>query len=240
MSCRGVRSRFSEHRDQALRASEAREVGAHLEACFECAAEWRSFNKDLDLLSAVPALEATGEIAARVFDRLDMEGRQPGLSLLARPFGAARPLILPSLVPAAFVVVAVLSGAVALDRVPHPVVSTRITDSESNWDALVPPSGSEANPLFTSSEVSPPRVRSAEIVPRYLLDHPGEGSVFVEAVVARDGSVSAVTVLGGDSELARPVVDAMRRERYEPARFRGRPVAVSIYRLISRMEVWGM
>ena len=61
----------------------------------------------------------------------------------------------------------------------------------------------------------------------------------VGAVVARDGSVSAVTVIGGDSELARPVVDALRRERYEPARFRGRPVAVSIYRLISRMEVWG-
>ena len=58
-------------------------------------------------------------------------------------------------------------------------------------------------------------------------------------MVARDGSVSAVTVLGGDSELARPVVDALRRERYEPGRFRGRPVAVSIYRLISRMEVWG-
>jgi hypothetical protein len=37
MSCRGVRSRFSEHRDQALRASEARDVCAHLEACFECA-----------------------------------------------------------------------------------------------------------------------------------------------------------------------------------------------------------
>jgi hypothetical protein len=34
-------------------------------------------------------------------------------------------------------------------------------------------------------------------------------------------------------------VDALRRERYEPGRFRGRPVAVSIYRLISRMEVWG-
>ena len=58
-------------------------------------------------------------------------------------------------------------------------------------------------------------------------------------MVASDGSVSAVTVLGGDSELARPVVAALRRGRYEPARFRGRPVAVSIYRLISRMEVWG-
>ena len=239
MSCRGVRSRFSEHRDQALRASEARDLCAHLEACFECAAEWRSFNADLDLLSAVPPLEATGEIAARVFDRLDMEGRQPGLSLLARPFGAARPLMLPSLVPAAFVLVAVLSGALALDRVPAPVASVRTPAALSNWDALLPPSGSEANPLFTSAEVSAPRVRSGEAVPRYLLDQAGEGSVFLETVVARDGSVSAVTVLGGDSELARPVVDALRRERYEPGRFRGRPVAVSIYRLISRMEVWG-
>ncbi len=237
MSCRRVRGRFSERRDQALRAADARDVSAHLEACFQCAAAWRSFNDDLDLLSETPPLEATGEIAARVLDRLDM-GRQPGLALVFRPFGRARPLMLPSLVPAAFVLVAVLSGALALDRVGEsPTVPT--SASLSTWDAFLPPSGTEGNPLFSMSEVSPPRMRSSETVPRYLLDHPGQGTLFVETVVARDGSVSAVTVLGGDSELARPVVDALRRERYEPARFRGRPVAVSIYRLISRMEVWG-
>ena len=238
MNCGRVRGRFSEHRDQALRAVDARDVSAHLEACLECAAAWRSFNHDLDLLSETPPLEATGEIAARVFDRLDMERRQPGLTLVFRPFGAARPLMLPSLVPAAFVLVAVLSGALALDRVGEPPTE-RTSASLSTWDAFLPPSGTEGNPLFSMSEVSPPRMRSSETVPRYLLDHPGEGTLFVETVVARDGSVSAVTVLGGDSELARPVVDALRRERYEPARFRGRPVAVSIYRLISRMEVWG-
>jgi len=237
MNCRRVRGRFSEHRDQALRAADARDVSAHLEACFQCAAAWRSFNDDLDLLSETPSLEATGEIAARVLDRLDM-GRQPGLALVYRSFGMARPLMLPSLVPAAFVLVAVLSGALALDRVGEsPTVPT--SASLSTWDAFLPPSGTEGNPLFSMSEVSPPRMRSSETVPRYLLDHPGQGTLFVETVVARDGSVSAVTVLGGDSELARPVVDALRRERYEPARFRGRPVAVSIYRLISRMEVWG-
>jgi hypothetical protein len=104
---------------------------------------------------------------------------------------------------------------------------------------MSPPSGTESNPLFPTSEVSAPRMRSAETVPRYLLDHPGQGTVFLETVVARDGSVSAVNVLGGDSSLPLPVVEALRRERYEPGRFRGRPVAVSIYRLFSRMDVWG-
>jgi Gram-negative bacterial TonB protein C-terminal/Putative zinc-finger len=239
MKCRGVRRRFSGHRDDALPAADARAVAAHLEACPECTAEWRSYNQDLGRLAELPALEAAGEVAARVFDRLDMERRQPGLSLVFRPFGTARPLILPSLVPAAFVLVAVLSGALALDRITEPLPTVPTSSSMLSWGDALGPSGTESNPLFSMSEVSPPRVRSKDTVPSYLLDHPGQGTLFVETVVARDGSVSAVTVLGGDSELARPVVDAMRRERYEPARFRGRPVAVSIYRLISRMEVWG-
>jgi len=56
-------------------------------------------------------------------------------------------------------------------------------------------------------------------------------------VVARDGSVSLVRLLDGDSQRAEPVLDALRRERFEPGRYRGRPVAVSVYRLISSLEV---
>lgn len=239
MNCGRARRSFSEHRDQVLAAADAGDVSAHLEGCPACALSWRSFNDDLDLLSAAPPLEPTGEIAARVFDRLDMERRQPGLSLVFRPFWASRPLILPSLVPAAVVLVAVLSGALALDRISEPLPTVRWVGSAAAWEGVLPPSGTESNPLFAMSEVSPPRMRSSERVPLSLLDHPGQGTVFVETVVARDGRVSAVTILGGDSTLAGAVMDALRRERYEPARFRGRPVAVSIYRLISRMEVWG-
>ena len=46
-----------------------------------------------------------------------------------------------------------------------------------------------------------------------------------------------VTLLNGDSRQARPLLDALRQERFEPGRLRGRPVAVSVYRLISRMDV---
>ena len=238
MTCALVRRRFSDLRDRTLGAA-AGAVGAHLLSCAACAVEWRAFNEDLDLLGEAPRLESFGEIAAGVFDRLDMESRRPGLAMVFRPFGAARPLILPSLIPAAFVLVTVLAGALALDRMGEPLPMVHVPARAEAWEAGLPPSGTESNPLFPTSEVSTPRVRSADGVPRYLLDHPGEGTLFLETVVARDGSVSAVNVLEGDSEQARPVVDALRRERYEPGRFRGRPVAVSIYRLISRMEVWG-
>jgi hypothetical protein len=239
MSCVKVRRRFSEHRDRELPAAEARGVSSHLEECLACAAAWHSFNQDLDLLADGACLPGTGEVAARVFDRLDMERRQPGLALVFRPFGTARPLILPSLVPAALVLMAVLSGALALDRVAEPLPMAPAAIRAQAAEVVASPSATDGNPLFSMAEVSPPRVRSRQAVPLYLLDHPGQDNLFVETVVARDGSVSAVTVLGGDSKLARPVVDALRRERYEPARFRGRPVAVSIYRLISRMDVWG-
>jgi hypothetical protein len=49
--------------------------------------------------------------------------------------------------------------------------------------------------------------------------------------------VSTVTVLDGHDASAEALVDALRRQRFEPVHYRGRPVAVSVYRLISRMEV---
>jgi hypothetical protein len=107
-----------------------------------------------------------------------------------------------------------------------------------NSDSGFPPSGTEGNPLLLSGGVSVPRVREPRgPFAEDLLAAMGEGSLFLETVVARDGSVSNVTVLEGDREQARPFVDALRRERFEPGRYRGRPVAVSVYRLISRMEV---
>ena len=46
-----------------------------------------------------------------------------------------------------------------------------------------------------------------------------------------------MTLIDGDSVQAAPILDALRHQRFEPGRFRGRPVAVSVYRLISRIEV---
>ena len=54
--------------------------------------------------------------------------------------------------------------------------------------------------------------------------------------MARDGTVAGVTVLQGDPRRG-ALLEALRQQRFEPVRYRGRPVAVSVYRLISRMEV---
>jgi hypothetical protein len=240
MSCALVRDGLSALRDGALPAAEHRAVLAHLDLCAACAARWREMTEALDALSEVPRLSCAGEVAARVFDRLDMENRNPGLAALFRPGWAARPLILPSLVTAVMVLAVAVSGALMLEGRPEPLPRVAQERQLEAWTTLpspVPDWGSESYPLFAFGDVSTPRVRGRSTVPTSLLEQPGEGTLFLETVVARDGTVSAVNLIGADSGGAAPIIEAMRRERFEPGRFRGKPVAVSIYRLISRMEV---
>lgn len=235
MSCRTARLSLSAHRDGDLPPLAAQALARHLDDCTGCRERWVSLNEALDGLSTLPRLSSPESISSRIFDRLDMENRQPGLALLFRSFAARRPLMLPSLVPAVLVLAAVLSGGLLIEQgnEPLPAVYSRT----AVWDMSAPPAGTETNPFFFTEEASMPRARTGPVVPRYLLEQRGEGSVFIETVVARDGSVSAVNVLDGDAEDAAPVVSALWRERFDPVRVHGRPVAVSVYRLISRMEV---
>jgi hypothetical protein len=239
VTCGFVRGRLSAHRDGELTGAENRLVASHVDSCAHCGARWRELTGVLDALADVPRLECSGEVASRIFDRLDMENRKPGLAVLFRPTGAARPLILPSLVSAFLLVVTVITSALILDR-PEPlppVVQQRQIEAWTTLPSPVPDWGTEQHPLFAYGDVSTPRARGGTVVPSYLLEPTGEGTLFLETVVARDGSVSRVSLIGGDSSEAAPLLEALRKERFEPGRFRGRPVAVSVYRLISRMEV---
>jgi hypothetical protein len=150
---------------------------------------------------------------------------------------AARPLILPSLLPAALAVLVVLTGSVLASRNPGATIPGEGRAREGTATIREALQGTEGNPLFPSAQVALPRERSGQAVPFQVLAAMGEGSLFLETVVARDGSVSTVTLLEGESEQAEAVVEALRRTRFEPVRVRGRAVAVSVYRLISRMEV---
>ncbi len=234
IACRSAQRQLSAYMDGDLGAGSARLVAAHLETCRACAARWRALRAAVEMLAEAPRLECREPIAARVRDRLDVEIRSAGLALILRPTWKARPLIFPSLIPAAAVLSVVLGVAFALDRDPEPLPAVATRGAES-WGPTGA-SGTESNPVFVSTEVSAPRVRTAAAI-NDLVAAVGDEQIFLETVVARDGSVSTVTLLGGDSQQAGPLLEALRHERFEPGRRHGRPVAVSLYRLISRTDV---
>jgi hypothetical protein len=236
VSCALVVQRLSAYRDGELPAAEAGAVTRHLGACARCHARWASLVDALDLLASAPRLEPREPIAVGVFERLDMEARRPSLATLFRPLGTARPVLLPSLASAFAVLASIVATVVSLDRAPEPLPPVAEAALPTQWSAEVPLWGTDSYPLVPSRHVSAPRSRGAAITPA-VLEHAGDGSLFLETVVRGDGTVSAVTLLGGDRERGQLVADALRHQRFEPGRFRGRPVAVSVYMLISHTEV---
>ncbi len=211
MTCVPVRARLSAYLDAELAGAESRLVSEHLTDCQACAQHFRSLRGSLERLAELPQLVPRDSIAAQVRDRLEMESRGPGLALLFRPVGGARPLMGLSLLPAAFVFVTAIGFSLAFHRAP-------VSDAPD------------------AKTVGVSRLTRAA-----LASDPGpegeEGSLFFETVVARDGSVATVKLLEGNALDAASWTDALRGERFAPPRFRGQPVAVSVYRLISRMEV---
>jgi hypothetical protein len=237
MKCRTVRNRLSAYRDGDLAADETREVSLHLGTCAACGAHWTSWSDALDALSGMPRLQCDESIAARVLTRLEVETRGPGLSLLFRPVFSSRPLFLPSLVPAVMVLVAVVSVFFLLDREADRLPAVYVRNTGQSWYGPVPASGTEGNPLFPSETASLPRTRPGDGRLTQALESVGPSSLFVRTVVDRDGRVSAVTLIDGDFDQAEAILNVLRLQRFEPSRIKGRPVAVSFYRLISGTEV---
>ena len=231
LTCRGVRRRLSEWLDAELPPGVSHQVDEHLAACEACSRHAEELRAVSRLVAELPPLDAAEPVASAFALELELtEGeRRPGLALIFRGFAAARPHILPSLLTAASILVLAFAVILALDSGPLPEVRTA-----SSWDHP-PASGTEGNPLFPSGEIGLPQQRQS-LTPEALARE-GENSVFLETVVARDGSVAGVTVLQGDESGEQVLIDALRQQRFEPMRYRGRFVAVSVYRLISRMEV---
>jgi hypothetical protein len=234
MRCAGVRRRLSDWLEGALDPLAARSVSAHLAGCRACSRHADELRAVSGLLAELPRVFAADQVETRVEISLELasSSRRPSLAVLFRGFAAARPFILPSLVPAACLLLLVLGAVVALDSGPLPEVRL----APGAWGA-VPASGTEGNPLFPSSEVLLPQQLAALALPPEVLAGRGEGSLFLETVVARDGSVAGVTLLHGNTGEEQELIEALRQQRFEPVRYRGRRVAVSVYRLISRMEV---
>jgi TonB family protein len=56
-----------------------------------------------------------------------------------------------------------------------------------------------------------------------------EGTILLQAVIAKDGGLSALTVMNAlaNPELSKAAVDAVKQWRYEPSLLNGNPVEVA-------------
>jgi len=64
------------------------------------------------------------------------------------------------------------------------------------------------------------------VYPRQAMQSRIQGSVQLEAIIAKDGSISSVKVLSGDAVLAAAAVDAVRRWKYKPYFLDGQPIEI--------------
>jgi periplasmic protein TonB len=78
-------------------------------------------------------------------------------------------------------------------------------------------------------------VQAATLIHRVSPDYPDawkregiQGTVHLRATIAKDGTVQDITVLDGDSHLAKAAETAVRKWRYKPKMVDGEPVEVQI------------
>lgn len=223
MSCAWVRERLSAYLDGELEMGASRFVADHLGTCGACSGRWASLRCALQALRGLPVPAPAESLLPWLLPQFEIESRGPGLSLLFRRGLSARPLLFRSLLPAALACVLGLGAAVALDAVLS-VVTGR------GWAWL-----EDADPLPPVAGASVPRLLNPVLADDFV--PPREDSLFFETRVLQDGRVGEVRLLHGCAADAAPLMNALPRERFEPARYRGRPVAANVYRLISRLDV---
>jgi hypothetical protein len=228
MSCSRVRRELSEYLDDELSGPQLHAVSAHLDSCAACARHLEELRSACESLAGLPRLQAPEPMAAGVLDRVEVESRGPGLALLFRSALAARPLMFPSILPAALVLMCTGSGVLMIGA--RDVRSYNYANSAA----------SDTDPVSPGGAVSAPQTTASDIFVDYqlaLLPHKSE-SLFVETVVGPDGSVLNVTLLEGDSNRAAPILKALRYQRYMPGLSeQGEPVKMRAYRLIDSVEV---
>lgn len=230
MSCARARRLLSDRMDGSVDPVAARALEVHLARCARCAEAAETMTRLSRALRDLNRIEPKESIASRVFDRIEVEERRPGLAHLLQPTWSLRPLLPWTLIGTMASLALFFGLVVAAQERAVEVPMVRAAQVR-----IMSPAGTENNPLPPLFDVTIPRSRHPFSDP--VLASMKEGTFFVETVVARDGSVSGVTLIDGDFVAAVPVMSALRAERFEPGSLDGRPVAVSLYRLIARMDV---
>ncbi len=221
--CADLRQQFSAYLDGAVTGAAMLEIGAHLEACFACAAEFSEWRIAQSLISSIGPAKAPADLGLRLRVALSQESANTAQEKFARGRvrwqNTLRPLILQ--VTAGFASTVALLGGVAL---------------------LIGMFGTE--PLLARDE--PIGMASS---PRFLytaLEPAGgvgdlENPVVVQAFVNGEGRVYDYVIVSGnpDVKTRSQLEDTLLFSIFAPARLFGQPVRGTVVLSFSGVSVAG-
>jgi hypothetical protein len=228
---------MSEYMDGDLVGRRRHALSAHLDSCPGCQHHLAELRRSSDLLSSLPRLASPEPLAAGVLDRLEVESRGPGLALLFRSAWAARPLIFPSMAPAALVLSCTLGLILSMGARDLRTVANARGGAAADFSQAA---GTDLDPIMPTEGVSLPQASTGNVFMEELLARTPvdlREPIFAETTVSADGRVLNPRLLQGEPRVAGRLFQAMKYQRFVPGHDDGRPVAVRTYRLYESVEV---
>ena len=206
--CKRTRGLFTEYLDQRLSGREMQRMGAHLEGCAGCAAEFRTLKQNQAALSGLGQVAAPADLGLRIRVALSQERARRGQDRGALMSVIWRNSVAPFLLQAAagFASAVLLMGTVI-------VLVTMFAQPESVRAIADEPLGSAAGPRFLYLASGAPS------------DQMGD-SVVVEAYVNNEGRVYDYRITSGptDDATRKQVENMLLMSVFQPAQRFGQPV----------------
>jgi Putative zinc-finger len=208
--CEAIREKFTEYLDSRLNGHEMQRIGAHLESCRRCAAEWASHRQMQSSLAALGPVKEPADMLLRIRIAISHERARSRQSRFDSWNLVWKNTVGPFLLQAA---AGLASAMLLLGTVT--VLATMFTHPQQ-VSAMDEPLGDATAPRLIC--LSP----GAEISP--LSD--ASGPVVVEAYVNGEGEVYDYRIVSGPTDAATrsQVEDMLVGSKFEPARFFGQPV----------------
>jgi anti-sigma factor RsiW len=222
--CGSVRSQFSSYLDGAVTGAEMQSIGVHLEACYECAAEFDDWKNAQSMLGLLGPAKAPEDLALRLRIALSYQTVNTRKESLARWRvrwqNTLQPLLLQASAGLAstIVLLGTVSLLVGMFATPEPLA------------ARDEPLGMASSPRFLYTSLEP----DGAIGDR---DNP----VIVEAFVNGSGRVYDYKIVSGanDAQTRSQLADALLFSVFAPARAFGEPVRGVVVLSFSGVSVRG-
>jgi anti-sigma factor RsiW len=223
--CSRVQAQFTGYLDGQLTGVEMQRVGAHLDSCAGCAAEWRALKEAQAALAALGPVPEPEDLPLRIRVAVSRERARRARSPFASLDLAWRNTVGPLLLQAG----AGLASAVLL--IGTVVVSVGIVAKPATVRADDEPLGAVTAPRFSYSIAGTGDNEIAAL----------PAPVVVEAYVSDTGLVYDYSIIAGpdDSSTRSQVENLLLSDRFEPARAWGKPVRGIVVLNFSGVSVRG-